>query len=384
MSQQQYLRNLRLINWLAGLNNASFFVPFAVPFWLGEGLTQQKIYLLQSVFTIVMMVLEVPTGVLADRIGRRRTLMLAGGLASCGFALYCFAHGFWQFAVAESLLALGLSMNSGTLDSMRHESALALEGNHGRSSAGSAHAAALLSAALSAALGGVVAKLFGFRTLMVCDALTYVAALVCASRMLEPPRFSTGERAPFRKVRSVVFAMGAAIAFFALLRESTHIPVFLNARVLEGAGIGVGWMGFAFAGLYMTSGTVSTIGERVEARLGEAKTAVLLAVMAVGSYLATGLLPKTLAPLGLIGFAVLFGLSKPFVVHALNSRITNNSWRATVNSCATLVARALYLGAGPLVGAAVDRHGVQYGLTATGLCLAVLMAYPLLRMTRKG
>lgn len=376
MTQNQYRRNLRLINWLAGLNNASFFVPFAVPFWLGAGLTQQKIYLLQSVFTIVMMVLEIPTGVLADRIGRRSSLIMAGCAASAGFAFYSVAHGFWQFAAAEVLLAIGLSLNSGTIEAMRHESALALDGDHGRSSAGSAHSARLLSTAICSIIGGLVVKIFGFRTTMMLDALTYVGAVIIVIKMAEPPHLARS-RGQFKKARPLVWSLAGLIALFALLRESTHIPVFLNARVLEAAGINIGWYGAVFASLQLIGAGVARIGHHWEERMGERLTVWLLVSLAITSYLATGMLPAKLAPLGLIGFGVLYGLSQPFAVHALNSRVHDDSMRATVNSCAALIARSLYFFAGPLVGTVVDAKGVQAGFVATGAVLAVMVILPL-------
>ncbi len=381
MTQQQFKRNLRLINWLAGLNNASFFVPFAVPFWLGEDLTQQRIYLLQSIFTLVMIVLEVPTGVLADRIGRRISLIIAGLLGSLGFITYSLSHGFWQFAVAESLLALGLSLNSGTLEAMRHESAKALDGDHGRSSAGSAHAARLLSAAICSVVGGLVVKAFGFRTTMVLDALSYLAAAIVAFKMAEPPHIERG-KGQFKIARPFIMGMASLIALLAILRESTHIPVFLNARVLEGAGIGIGWYGLIFAGLQLTGAGIAQVGHRFEARLGESRTIILLSAVAVSSYLATGLLSQKLAPLGLIGFAVLFGLSRPYVEHALNSRIHDDSIRATVNSCSTLIARVMYFFAGPMVGTVVDTHGVQTGFVVTGAAFGLILVITLWRTLR--
>lgn len=376
MTQAAYKRNLRMINWLAGFNNASFFIPFAVPFWLGESLTQQKIYLLQSIFTIVMMVLEVPTGVMADRIGRRSSLIIAACTASAGFAFYSVSNGFWQFAAAEVLLALGMSLNSGTLESMRHESALALEGNHGRSSAGTAHSARLLSAAICSVAGGVVVHFFGFRTAMVLDALTYVGAVVVVLKMAEPPH-QARSRGQFKKARPLLWGMIGLILLFALLREATHIPVFLNARVLEDAGIGIGWYGAIFASLQLIGSGVARIGHRIEVRMGERQTIWLLTSIAAASYLATGLLPNQFAPLGLIGFGVLFGLTRPFMDHALNSRIHDNSMRATVNSCATLISRSLYFVAGPLVGTVVDARGVSAGFVVTGIAFVLLVLLPL-------
>ncbi len=373
MTQAQYRRNLRLINWLAAFSNASFFVPFAVPFWLDAGLNQQKIYLLQGVFTLVMIGLEIPTGIFSDRVGRRISLIAAGLLAATGFGVYALSSGFWQFAAAEILLAIGLSLNSGTIQSMRHESTVASgNGHHGRKTAGNAHAAALLAAAGAAAMSGLVFKYWGFRATMLLDGFTYLVATSCAWRMAEPPHTRTHERVKMKVVWPVISSIAGLIGLFALLREATHIPVFLNARLLELAGINMGWFGVIFGSLSLISALVAQHGHKLEARLGDRKTAILLISLGITSYLATSQLPATIAPLSIVGFSVMFALTKPFMDHALNSRIHDDHIRATVNSCATLVARVLYLVAGPLVGGVVDAHGVQSGYLVTGVVFGAL------------
>lgn len=375
MTQAQYKRNLRLINWLAAFNNASFFVPFAVPFWLESGLNQQKIYLLQGVFTLVMIGLEIPTGIISDRVGRRISLIAAGLLAATGFGVYAVSNGFWQFAVAETLLAIGLSLNSGTIQSMRHESTVASGNGHlGRKTAGTAHAAALFAAAASAALSGLAVKYWGFRTTMILDGLTYLVTTSCALRMVEPPRTLKlrHERAKVKAIWPAISGIAGLIGLFALLREATHIPVFLNARLLELADINIGWFGVIFGSLSLVGALVSRHGYKIEAKLGDRKTALMLVFLGITSYLATSQLPAVIAPFGIVGFSVMFALTKPFMDHALNSRIHDDRIRATLNSCATLVSRVLYLIAGPLIGGVVDGHGIQVGYLVTGLCFGTL------------
>lgn len=373
MTQQQYRRNLRLINWLAAMNASSFFVAFAVPFWLGAGLTQQKIYLLQGIFTIVMIVLEIPTGLIADRVGRRSSLITAGLLASIGFGFYSLAHGFWQFAIAETMLALGVSLNSGTVQAMRHESTVASgNGNNGRKTAGTAQAYGMMAAAISAALSGIIVKYLGLRATMLFDAGTYLLATAIAFRMSEPPHLLRKKQARLRTHWPLLISLAGLIGLFALLSEATHIPVFLNARVLQAANINVGWFGAIFAGMNLLGAATARFGHHLEDKIGEKNTALMLVTLGFAAYLTTGLLPVVLAPLCIFGFAMMRGLTKPFMDHALNSRIHDDSVRATINSCSTLVARVLYLVAGPLVGGVVDSHGAQSGYLVTGIAFGVL------------
>ena len=61
----------------------------------------------------MIIVVEVPTGVFADRLGRRRS-MLWGAVAMVASSLLAArAHGFASFAVAEGLAALSMALCSG-------------------------------------------------------------------------------------------------------------------------------------------------------------------------------------------------------------------------------------------------------------------------------
>lgn len=53
-------------------------MPVVVPFMESYGLGMTEIYQLQAIFAISVVLLEVPSGYLADLFGRRHSLILAG------------------------------------------------------------------------------------------------------------------------------------------------------------------------------------------------------------------------------------------------------------------------------------------------------------------
>ena len=54
-----------------------FAVPIIVLFWQENGLSLTQIMILQSLFSIAMVILEIPTGYLADIYGRKNILLLS-------------------------------------------------------------------------------------------------------------------------------------------------------------------------------------------------------------------------------------------------------------------------------------------------------------------
>ena len=100
------------------------YMPIVVPFYESNGLSMKDIMILQAVYSIAIVILEVPSGYLADVIGRRKTLILGAVFGTFGFATYSFSYGFIRFLVAEIILGIGQSCMSGADSAMLYDSLL--------------------------------------------------------------------------------------------------------------------------------------------------------------------------------------------------------------------------------------------------------------------
>ena len=68
-------------------------MPIVVPFYESNGLSMKDIMILQAVYSIAIVVLEIPSGYLADVIGRRKTLIHRGCVWTVG--IYHLQFQFW-------------------------------------------------------------------------------------------------------------------------------------------------------------------------------------------------------------------------------------------------------------------------------------------------
>jgi MFS family permease len=53
-----------------------FATPIIVLFWQDNGLSMAQIMILQSIYSILVVVLEIPTGYIADIYGRKKSLII--------------------------------------------------------------------------------------------------------------------------------------------------------------------------------------------------------------------------------------------------------------------------------------------------------------------
>ena len=85
------LRNVRLFIAFRIFFNARFYYPVFTILFLDFGLTISQFALLNVVWAATIVILEVPSGALADVIGRRRLLVATGVIMVVEIGLLCFA-----------------------------------------------------------------------------------------------------------------------------------------------------------------------------------------------------------------------------------------------------------------------------------------------------
>lgn len=94
----------------------NFFGAISVPFLLSRGMTLSDLAVLKTVQTVGILLLEFPSGYLADRYGRWLSMLLGVIAGASAFICYFFAKDFMMFLAAEILLALALSCWSGAYE----------------------------------------------------------------------------------------------------------------------------------------------------------------------------------------------------------------------------------------------------------------------------
>ena len=99
-----------------------FSVPVMVVFWQSNGLSITQIMLLQSIFSLIVVALEIPTGYISDIFGRRQVIILSDIIATIGLTTYAFGHSFWVFLVGEVILGVSMALLSGSCSSIVYES----------------------------------------------------------------------------------------------------------------------------------------------------------------------------------------------------------------------------------------------------------------------
>lgn len=84
-------------------NLPAFVAPLIVVFLRDRGLTMTQVMLLETIFALAIIALEIPSGFAADRIGRRSALTAGMALVTTAALPYGLGQRFGDFVIAELL-----------------------------------------------------------------------------------------------------------------------------------------------------------------------------------------------------------------------------------------------------------------------------------------
>jgi MFS family permease len=341
------------------------------------GMTMADIFLLQGGFGLGMVLLEFPSGFVADRIGYRRSLLLASLAAILGWGLYATGHSFWQIAVAELVLGAATAFVSGSDAALLYES-LKERGEEARYGIWWGRytfvgQVAEGTAALSAGwLFARDARLpFWIQTGI--WGLNFLLALA----LIEPARRRPERGKSLEQMKAIVHRVGrgdrqlrAFTAFAILIGLASFVPVWIIQPLAVFQGLDEAWLGPLWAAANFSVAFGAIIANRLEQRRGFRRNARLfIALIAVG-YLGLGGLAAFPGFVFYFALTLMRGIQQPLVSHREQSLVPSSD-RAGFLSFRSFLFRALFLLLAFPVGWALDRYGFQMPLLVLGLLLVV-------------
>ena len=186
------LNNFKGITWryyvfsfLAGL---SFYTAALIPFYTNWGhISLTQVQFLQAWLMFWAFVLEVPTGVIADKFGRKYSVALGCLLTFFSFLIYGSFPNFSAFLVAEFLAAAGMALMSGASEALLYDS-LKDENNESKfkNIFGRSFSIGQIAAIISAPVGGFIASKYGLNAPMLFTAFPVLIASIILVTAKEP------------------------------------------------------------------------------------------------------------------------------------------------------------------------------------------------------
>ena len=359
-----------------------FYIPVYSLYLQGRGLNFVQINSLWGVIVGTMFLAEVPTGMLADWVGRKRSVNIALGLQLVGELIFIFARDYWSFALAALIGGLGFAFSSGSLDALVYDS-LKLQRREGdmTQAMGFIQAAKRLANLFAFAVGGLLAIQLTqerFSLAIIVTAVAVAIGFLISLTVREPP-----DSAQQQHEGSTLGLLGDGIQLLqrnrpfrrlALLMLATipFVDYLLNLYQPRFVAVGVPsvWLGLALSLASALSILGARYAYRLEERLG-AKKSLWLAVTLPGFlYLLIAAIkfPILLVPT----FCLLYGstsLRDPIFAGRLNPHIESRN-RATVLSLISMISGIYVALMGLVIGRLAD-YSLTYAFIFMGIIILI-------------
>ena len=364
-------------------------LPTMVLFFQENGLNLKEVFLLQAIFSVSIVVLEVPTGYFADVFGRKLSLVIGTAFSFLGLLIYCFAHEFWGFLAAEITLGLGAAFVSGSDSALLYDSLLELgRKKEYKRLAGLKFSVSGVSEGVGSVLGGLLAAV-SFRLPFYVETGIMLGALLLSLTLVEPrgKRFQHPEGS-LKGILSILHfsfrgnpRLKWTLFYSAAIGSSTLTMYWFWQPYFKSIGLPLAWFGAVFAGLQFWMSFVSHQAHRMEAWVGEKAALVSFLVLITVGFMAASRIGGFAGFLVVALFYFVRGFNTPLFSDYVN-RLVPSDMRATVLSLEGLLVRLIFSIFGPLAGRVADAKGLPSAFVVSGVFFAALGGFCLFGLFR--
>ena len=354
-------------------------LPVIVPYWQSKGLSLSDIYILQAVYGVVIILLDLPMGYISDLFGRKACLIGVGIFNGISLTVLAKAQTFWGFVGFEVLSAIAISLYSGCDVALVYDSLAAL-GDQSQSGSvlGKRFYYSQIGESIAAVAGGLLAA-SSLSLPFILNGFVGWIPLLIAFTIQEPPRkkFSSKNHLDnFQEIYSAIFRQShllrKAILFFMIYGFATHVAIWSFQAYWKNIGVTTSHFGYWWAAINLTGALIGRSAPRIEKKIGIGAVMILVGLLPVIGYLGMSLVHLYFGVAIALLFPICRGLNYVVMQDAINSRV-KSEMRATVNSVSSLGVRALAAIAGPIAGLSFDHFG--FSVTFLALCLIFALTF---------
>ena len=365
-TRRQLERNYQRILVLSFFQVFLVLMPIIVLFFESRGLTLPEIFLLQAWFAAVVLVMEAPSGYLADLLGRKRVIVAGTFFIAVGQSILLFAEGFWQLALFESCLGLGLSLVSGSDLALLYDTELALhqDAHRKRKAVRRLFTTQNVSEALAAVTCSVL-LLWSMEAAVYAQVAGGWVAFLLTFGLVEPPVARLARDSHLQNIQTVLrhLLLNGPVLRLTFLALSvwaltTMFAIWLLQKHWQELGIGIIHFGYLWGVLTFMSAVAGRYALSLEDRLGSTAMLLIVGIGPVIGYIGLGAFGAVGGVLVSVVFFACRGFGHVVLSDALNKRVSSE-FRATANSFANLGFRAAFALTAPLVAGALSLWGME-------------------------
>ena len=369
------------------------FMPIIWLFYEENGLTISDLFIIQSIYSVTIAIIEIPSGYVADVLGRKNSMIIGTFFGCLGMVVYASSFGFEGFLVAALCLGVGQSFISGSDTAIMYDSLLELNRTkdfiklEGRtiSMGNFAEAVAFIA-------GGLLAEVSLRTPFYYQIGIAFIGFLVTLL-LVEPKmhRLKDGKTKPWKNIKKIIRFS---------LKENKTLRYYIIYSSIIGAGtltmawysqpyfmsIGINskfYFGLLGAGLNLAVAIISFYAHKIEEKIKTRTLLILILLSICSCYFIISYIKTLWGLLILLAFYLARGVATPVLRDYMNRHIPSEM-RATVMSIRSFIIRIVFASFSPFFGYVADVYSLSQAILLSGILFFVLGGITLLFLLGKS
>ena len=382
MNIKKQLRKLYLYELISGFQIVD---AVWVVFLLQRGFSIAQVGIAEGVFHVVSMCCEIPSGMVADLIGRKRTLVLSGLVSAAGSLCMILTNAFPMILVAMGLNALSYNLVSGSREALTYDSLLEAGAQEEYLRVSAIQEKLYLFVFAAANLFSVVTVSLGYEKGYLISMVQGICCSIVAFRIWEPGRENTKQHEKNRNwtrilrkhvIESGKFFVTHGFAARRMLISGVaaagyYIVFMLLQQHLVEQGLQAKWIGIPLLLISFGGMAGASLGEKT----GKVKIKFLLLAGGVleGVLIVFSGMPAL--PGCVLAAAFAHGISEMLAIRIgdENQKVFSSEVRATMVSVESMVYSVVMVVLSPVAGWLSEKFSISWAFGILGIFVSFLV-----------
>lgn len=358
-----------------------FYTPVSAVFLYDRGLTYSQIFSLESILLVSILLIEIPSGILADHIDRRIPIIIGFCLNFVADTLFALSSSFTGFAVSYVFSGLSIALLSGITEAFVYESIGDEADQKATGVFGHFSFLELIAGVLSAVVGSLLAQVDMSYPAYLTALFSLFAVFVTLRLPSHMPHGASSENinlfSDFKKGFKLLFS--SPLLMFVCIGASASYVLFnsvytINQPLYQISNIPMMAWGIINAAALIIAAVYNFFADKIENKLGRKKALfIAMFIGAVGFVFLA--IPNPV--MSVIGFLmVIVGMNgRGPVTSAVVNKLIPSDLRSTVLNIASSAGSVIGVLINPMIGFLVDCNVIATALVIAGVICVIAFSW---------
>lgn len=353
-------------------------VPIYVLFLLSNNLSMTQVMVLQTVYTIFIFLLEIPSGMFADFFGRKNSLIISSVFLTLAFITFGISELYFIFFIAAFFWAIAQSLRSGADTALLFDSLkLINKTKYFPKYNGRSNSLEMLTLGFSAIIGGIIANYYGYRILFFISAFFFIIS-VFISFSFKEPKFQTKiiKKKYFTHIRNSLYfsyknkIVKHFIIFFAFFGAFALMLYYLIQPYFNQGEYANLIVGIAVAGYFLFCALGSFLADHIINKICSKKLVIIIILISLSIFSLISFVSTFIAIIFVFIHSFLAGVAGILANNEINKETKSHN-RATVLSILNFLQKMIYAIVAPLIGYITDVYTLEITFLMIGILLTI-------------